>query len=50
MECKTVMKVPGTTMDISLKTDRIFAVDQGVMKRIKYAGRTFMEVLEQPQG
>ncbi|MGD9381980.1 MAG: hypothetical protein PVI03_06000 [Candidatus Thorarchaeota archaeon] len=43
------MKVPGTTMDISLKTNRIFAVDQGVMKRIKYAGRTFMEVLEELQ-
>ena len=49
MECKVDMKVPGTTMDISLKTDRIFAVDQGVMKRIKYAGRTFMEVLEELQ-
>ncbi len=43
------MKVPGTTMDISLKTNKIFAVDQGVMKRIKYAGRTFMEVLEELQ-
>ncbi|MHA2209871.1 MAG: hypothetical protein ACXABV_11915 [Candidatus Thorarchaeota archaeon] len=43
------MKVPGTTMDISLKTNRIYAVDQGVMKRIKYAGRAFMEVLEELQ-
>lgn len=43
------MKVPGTTMDISLKTNTIFAVDQGVMKRIKYAGRAFMEVLEELQ-
>jgi GTPase SAR1 family protein len=44
-----VVKVPGTTMDISLKTNTIFAVDQGVMKRIKYAGRAFMEVLEELQ-
>ena len=43
------MKVPGTTMDISLKTNRIYATDQGVMKRIKYAGRTFMDVLEELQ-
>ncbi|MHA2384949.1 MAG: hypothetical protein ACXAEE_01925, partial [Candidatus Thorarchaeota archaeon] len=43
------MKVPGTTMDISLKTNTIYAVDQGVMKRIKYAGRVFMEVLEELQ-
>lgn len=49
MECDVIMKVPGTTMDISLKTNKIFAVDQGVMKRIKYAGRTFMEVLEELQ-
>ncbi|MFW9846147.1 MAG: hypothetical protein ACFFD6_05340 [Candidatus Thorarchaeota archaeon] len=43
------MKVPGTTMDISLKTNTIYASDKGVMKRIKYAGRSFMEVLEELQ-
>jgi GTPase SAR1 family protein len=43
------MKVPGTTMDISLKANGIHAVDQGVIKRIKYAGRTFVDVLEEIQ-
>lgn len=36
-------------MDISLKTSRIYVVDQGVVKRIKYAGRAFNEVLEELQ-
>ncbi|MHA2376153.1 MAG: hypothetical protein ACXAB9_08290 [Candidatus Thorarchaeota archaeon] len=41
------MLVPGTTMDIRLKTNKIYATDKGVVKRIKYAGRTFQEVLEE---
>jgi Ras-related protein Rab-11A len=34
-------------MDIRLKTNKIYATDKGVVKRIKYAGRTFQEVLEE---
>jgi GTPase SAR1 family protein len=36
-------------MEISLKTDRIYVVDKGVVKRVKYAGRTLLEVLEEIQ-
>ncbi len=43
------MRVPGTTMEISLKTERIYVVDKGVVKRVKYAGRTLIEVLEEIQ-
>ena len=41
------MLVPGTTMDIRLKASRIYATDKGVVKRIKYEGRTFQEVLDE---
>ncbi len=43
------MRVPGTTMEISLKSERIYVVDKGVVKRVKYAGRTLIEVLEEIQ-
>ena len=36
-------------MEISLKTERIYVVDKGVVKRVKYAGRTLIEVLEEIQ-
>ncbi|MFX0107777.1 MAG: hypothetical protein ACFE7R_05820, partial [Candidatus Hodarchaeota archaeon] len=49
MERSVVMMVPGTTMDISLKTNRIYATDQGINKRIRYAGRSFSDVLEELQ-
>lgn len=36
-------------MDISLKANGIHAVDQGVIKRIKYAGRAFVDVMGEIQ-
>jgi len=36
-------------MEVSLKTERIYVVDKGVVKRVKYAGRTLLEVLEEIQ-
>ena len=43
------MLVPGTTMDISLKSGHIDIVDTGVVKRVKYCGRTYADVLSEIQ-
>ncbi len=43
------MRVPGTTIEISLKTNRIYVVDKSITKRVEYAGRTLKEVLEEIQ-
>ena len=43
------MQIPGTNIDISLKVDRLYIVDPAVTRRLKYAGKSFANVMEDVQ-
>ncbi len=43
------MQIPGTNLEISSKVDRVYISHEGVVKRIKYTGRSFRDVMEEVQ-
>jgi GTPase SAR1 family protein len=43
------MRIPGTTIDVSLKVNRVYVAHEGVAKKVKYSGRSFQDVLEEVQ-
>lgn len=43
------MQIPGTNIDISLKVNRIYIADPAVNRRLKFAGRSFKEIMEEVQ-
>lgn len=43
------MQIPGTNLEISSKVDRVYISHEGVVKRIKYTGRSFRDVMEEIQ-
>ena len=43
------MQIPGTNIDVSLKVDRIYITDPAVNRRLKFAGRSFTEIMEEVQ-
>ena len=43
------MQIPGTNIDISLKVNRIYIVDPAVNRRLKFAGRSFKDIMEEAQ-
>jgi GTPase SAR1 family protein len=43
------MLIPGTNIDVSLKVDRIYIVDPAVTRRMKFAGKSFKDVMEEVQ-
>lgn len=43
------MQIPGTNIDVSLKVNRIYVADPAVNRRLKFAGRSFKEIMEEVQ-
>jgi GTPase SAR1 family protein len=43
------MQIPGTNIDINLKVNRIYIADPAVNRRLKFAGRSFKEIMEEVQ-
>ena len=43
------MQIPGTNIDVSLKVNRIHIADPAVNRRLKFAGRSFKEIMEEVQ-
>ncbi|MFW9960608.1 MAG: Rab family GTPase [Candidatus Thorarchaeota archaeon] len=43
------MQIPGTNLEINSKVDRVYISHEGVVKRIKYTGRSFRDVMEEIQ-
>jgi GTPase SAR1 family protein len=43
------MQIPGTNIDVSLKVNRIYIADPAVNRRLKFAGRSFKEIMEEVQ-
>jgi GTPase SAR1 family protein len=43
------MQIPGTNIDVSLKVNRICIADPAVNRRLKFAGRSFKEIMEEVQ-
>ncbi|MFX1483712.1 MAG: hypothetical protein ACFFCP_11070 [Promethearchaeota archaeon] len=43
------MQIPGTNIEVSLKVNRICIKDNAVTRKLKYAGRSFKEVMEEVQ-
>ncbi|MFW9787429.1 MAG: hypothetical protein ACFFE2_04275 [Candidatus Thorarchaeota archaeon] len=43
------MQIPGTNIDVSLKVNRIYIADPAVNRRLKFAGRSFTDILEEVQ-
>jgi len=43
------MQIPGTNLEIDSKVDRVYISHEGVVKRVKYTGRSFRDVMEEVQ-
>lgn len=43
------MQIPGTNIGVSLKIDRIYITDPAVNRRLKFAGRSFNDIMEEVQ-
>jgi GTPase SAR1 family protein len=43
------MQIPGTNIDISLKVNRVYIVDPAVNRKLKFAGRSFKDIMEEVQ-
>ena len=43
------MQIPGTNIDVSIKVNRIYITDPAVNRRLKFAGRSFADIMEEVQ-
>jgi GTPase SAR1 family protein len=43
------MQIPGTNLEIASKVDRVYITHEGVVKRVKFTGRSFRDVMEEIQ-
>jgi GTPase SAR1 family protein len=43
------MQIPGTNLEITSKVDRVYITHEGVVKRVKFTGRSFTNVMEEVQ-
>ena len=43
------MQIPGTSIDVSLKVNRIYITDPAVTRRLKFAGKSFKDMMEEVQ-
>jgi len=44
-----IMQIPGTNLEITSKVDRVYIAHEGVIKRVKFTGRSFKDVMEEVQ-
>ncbi|MFW9957685.1 MAG: Rab family GTPase [Candidatus Odinarchaeota archaeon] len=43
------MQIPGTNLELTSKVDRVYIAHEGVIKKVKYTGRSFKDVMEEVQ-
>jgi hypothetical protein len=43
------MQIPGTNIDVSVKVNRLHITDPAVNRRLKFAGRSFNDIIEEVQ-
>jgi GTPase SAR1 family protein len=44
-----IMQIPGTNLEVTSKVDRVYITHEGVIKRVKFTGRSFRDVMEEVQ-
>jgi GTPase SAR1 family protein len=44
-----IMQIPGTNLEITSRVDRVYITHEGVVKRVKFTGRSFKNVMEEVQ-